>query len=112
MVLYSPYVTHRMAELWPDADRFVPERWVPGEAAHREPVPYSFVPFGGGARRCIGFGLALQELTTAIALCAATVDAVPVRSGPIRPTGVAAVSPSGGVPITIRARPDPASAQR
>ena len=46
-------------ELWPDADRFDPSRWAPGRP---DPPRYAFVPFGGGARRCIGFALATLEL--------------------------------------------------
>ena len=44
---------------WPDPERFDPTRWAPGAP---EPAPYSFVPFGGGYRRCIGFALATLEL--------------------------------------------------
>ena len=59
LVLYSAYVTGRLPELWPDPERFDPTRWAPGAP---EPEPYSFVPFGGGYRRCIGFALATLEL--------------------------------------------------
>ena len=45
LVLYSPWVTQRLEHLWPDATSFRPERW------DTEPLPYSFVPFGGGYRR-------------------------------------------------------------
>src|SRR3546814_7907252 len=51
LVLYSPYVTGRMPELWPEPERFDPTRWAPDAP---EPAPYSSVPFGGGYRPCIG----------------------------------------------------------
>jgi cytochrome P450 len=47
---YSIYVAHRMAEYWPDPTRFDPGRFALGERQ----IPYSYVPFGGGNRNCIG----------------------------------------------------------
>ena len=77
-VLYSAYVTGRDPELWPDADRFDPGRWAPGRP---DPPPYAFVPFGGGARRCIGFALATLELQVLVdpARAAGPVAARPAR---------------------------------
>ena len=73
MVLYSAYVTGRMPELWPEPERFDPTRWAPGAP---EPAPYSFVPFGGGYRRCIGFALATLELQVIAVRLAQQVDVV------------------------------------
>ena len=57
LVMYSPYITHRLPEVWGDPTCFRPERWADGE-----PEPFAFVPFGGGYRKCIGFALATLEL--------------------------------------------------
>ncbi|HLM64927.1 MAG TPA: cytochrome P450 [Acidimicrobiales bacterium] len=102
-VVYSAYVTHRLAELWPDPERFDPGRWVPGSATHREPEPYSFVPFGGGYRRCIGFGMATLEITTALARLVRRVDLEPLGEAPA-PTGLATMSPRGGVRCRVTPR--------
>ena len=102
-VVYSAYVTHRLPELWPDPERFDPERWVPGAPSHREPEPYSFVPFGGGPRRCIGFGMATLEIKVALAQLARRVDLEPL-GGPPAPTGLATMSPRGGVPCRVAPR--------
>jgi cytochrome P450 len=55
-VNFSTYVMHRRRDLWgEDADEFVPERWEsvrPG---------WSYVPFNGGPRLCIGQQFALTE---------------------------------------------------
>lgn len=100
MVLYSAYVTGRLPELWPDPERFDPARWTPGAP---EPVPYSFVPFGGSGRRCIGFALATLELQV---LAVRLVQQVEwrLRSAKVRPTGIATLTPRGGVPIEVTAR--------
>ena len=48
--------------IWgPDADRFRPERWLDGSAPH-----HAWLPFGGGARRCIGAGFAQVEMDTVL----------------------------------------------
>jgi len=100
LVLYSPYVTGRLPELWPDPERFDPGRWAPGAP---DPAPYSFVPFGGGARRCIGFALATLELQVMAVRLAQQVDWRLHRLDP-KPTGIATLTPKGGVPIAVTAR--------
>ena len=61
MVLMSQYVSHRDPRYFPDPERFDPERWTPDK---RESRPqFSYYPFGGGVRRCIGDGFALMEAT-------------------------------------------------
>jgi cytochrome P450 len=94
-LMYSAYITHRLPEVWGDPLAFRPERWAAGE-----PEPYSFVPFGGGSRRCIGFALAtleLQVLAVRLAQRATwTLDRPEARGA-----GIATFAPKGGVPITI-----------
>ena len=100
MVLYSAYVTGRLPDLWPDPERFDPARWAPGAP---EPAPYSFVPFGGGSRRCIGFALATLELQVMAVRLAQQVE-WRNRSTQVKPTGIATLTPKGGVPIEVTAR--------
>ena len=100
MVLYSAYVTGRLPELWPDPERFDPSRWVPGAP---EPKPYSFVPFGGGYRKCIGFALATLELQVMAVRLVQQVE-WQLRRTKVRPTGIATLTPKGGVPIEVTAR--------
>jgi long-chain acyl-CoA synthetase len=61
----SPWVTHRRPELWPDAERFDPERWKQGRAAERP--RFAYYPFGGGPRSCIARSLAMMELPLVLA---------------------------------------------
>lgn len=100
LVLYSAYVTGRMSELWPDPERFDPTRWLPDAP---EPAPWSFVPFGGGYRRCIGFALATLELQVLAVRLAQHVTWTN-RRAKVRATGIATLTPRGGVPIEVTAR--------
>ncbi len=100
-VLYSQYVTHRMPELWPQPFAFRPDRWDPAVEGYREPVPYSWVPFGGGHRHCIGFTFAELELRALIAELARRTELATVGE-PVQPTGVATMWPRGGVPVAVR----------
>jgi cytochrome P450 len=51
------YAVHRDPELYPDPERFRPERFL-----DVKPDPYTWFPFGGGTRRCVGMAFALYEM--------------------------------------------------
>jgi cytochrome P450 len=59
MVLMSQYIVHRDSRFYPDPERFDPDRWLP-EAASARPK-FSYFPFGGGTRICIGEQFAWTE---------------------------------------------------
>jgi cytochrome P450 len=94
MVIYSAHVTHRMPELWPEPDAFRPERW------ENEPAPYSYIPFGGGYRRCLGFALALVEIKVVLVQLVRRTQ-LDLERTDIRPTGLSSSHPDGGVPATV-----------
>ena len=94
-IVYSPYVTHRLPSVWDDPTAFRPERW-----AHGEPEPYSYVPFGGGARKCLGFSLATLELQVLAIRLAQRLEWT-VDQPETRPSGFANFAPKTGMPITI-----------
>jgi len=60
------YLTHRRAELWPDPTAFRPERFLDGA-----PEPFSWIPFGGGVRRCLGASFAALEMREVLRAVAA-----------------------------------------
>ncbi|MGF1675314.1 MAG: cytochrome P450 [Rivularia sp. (in: cyanobacteria)] len=56
------YLLHHREDLYPDSKQFKPERFL-----ERQFSPYEFMPFGGGARRCIGYALAEFEMKLVLA---------------------------------------------
>jgi cytochrome P450 len=64
-VIYTIYLTHRMQKYWPEPARFHPERF--GRETQRRQTPHAYIPFGGGARNCIGAGFGLLEAKLVLA---------------------------------------------
>ncbi|WP_200303295.1 cytochrome P450 [Streptomyces adelaidensis] len=64
--LFSPYALHRDPDVFAGPERFDPDRWIEDriERRHRE----AFIPFGAGARRCVGDAFALAEAQMALAV--------------------------------------------
>jgi cytochrome P450 len=96
LVVYSAYEVQRDPAHWPEPERFAPERWLPGDALHRPVDPYTYLPFGGGYRRCIGFALATQEIKAAVVEVVRRVDLRPLDRTLV-PTGIATMWPRDGV---------------
>jgi cytochrome P450 len=91
------YLTHHRADLWPEPHRFDPERF-----HGRRPNPYAFLPFGGGARRCLGMAFALYEMKVVLAHVFARTDLAIAPDYVARPIRRAiTLAPSGGVPIVM-----------
>jgi cytochrome P450 len=67
-VLISPWVLHRHRALWDNPERFDPTRF-DKESSEKRPR-FSYLPFGGGPRVCIGATLAMTEATLILAVLA------------------------------------------
>src|SRR5262249_22723281 len=57
MVSPSMHLPHRRPDLYPEPEVFRPERFL-----GKKLDPYTYFPFGGGPRRCLGAAFALQEM--------------------------------------------------
>lgn len=62
-MFYSIYLTHRDPSIWEHSEEFCPERFAHG----RKTPPFSYVPFGGGPRSCIGAAFGQAEARVVIA---------------------------------------------
>ncbi|MEY3401732.1 MAG: hypothetical protein RLZZ86_1347, partial [Cyanobacteriota bacterium] len=62
IVVGSIYLAHHREDIYPEHDKFRPERFL-----ERQFSPYEFLPFGGGARRCIGLAFAQMEMKLILA---------------------------------------------
>jgi len=70
------YLVNRRADVYPDPERFDPERFL-----GRPPGTYTWIPFGGGVRRCLGAAFAQFEMETVLHELAARAHIAPVRAG-------------------------------
>jgi cytochrome P450 len=71
---------HRRADHYPEPRAFRPERFL-GEDA---PDTYTWIPFGGGTRRCLGASFALLEMRTVLARVLERAELTPVGKRPER----------------------------
>lgn len=62
IIVPAIYLAHRDPDNWVNPDKFMPERFL-----NSKETPYTYLPFGGGIRRCIGAAFAQYEMKTIIA---------------------------------------------
>jgi cytochrome P450 len=97
-VIYpTVHLIHRRPDLYDAPDRFVPERFL-----GRRPSALAWVPFGGGAHRCIGASLAQLQLRVTLRELMSRWRFEPLRPAVSRPRRSALFwVPAGGVPVRI-----------
>ena len=100
VVLIAPHALHRRPELYPDPERFDPDRFLPEQEAARPKL--AWLPFGAGPRVCIGNHFAMMEgqLVLAELLRHARFEAIGVDT----PDPGATLRPAGGMKMRVRLR--------
>jgi cytochrome P450 len=100
-------VIHRRPDLYPEPFEFRPERFLGPDA----PDTYTWIPFGGGTRRCLGASFALMEMRIVLrrVLERATLRAADPELDQITFRGIT-LAPRGGVRVVLERAPEPARA--
>jgi unspecific monooxygenase len=99
-VVISPWVLHRHRRLWTNPDSFDPDRFL----TVANPPRYTYMPFGGGPRICIGAHFAMAEAMLILALMVQRFHITCVASEPVLPVGYATTHPDHPPLFLLEAR--------
>ena len=100
IVLVAPWLLHRHEKLWRDPNAFMPSRFMTGTPPDR----FAYLPFGVGARVCIGAHFALVEATLALAKMIGAFRVSLVDNEPVMPVGVVTTQPNRSPMFAITPR--------
>jgi cytochrome P450 len=102
-MFYSIYLTHRDPSIWENADDFCPARFEHG----RKTPPFSYIPFGGGPRACIGAAFGQAEARLVLAYLLKNFEFTPLNAKEIHPHMGATLEPRPGVLMRIKRKHAP-----
>jgi cytochrome P450 len=99
------YLVHRRPDVYPDPHAFRPERFL-----ERPAGTYTWIPFGGGVRRCLGASFALLEMQTVLRVVvrSARLTADGLGSEHVRRRAIM-LAPARGTTVVREPEPEPAS---
>jgi cytochrome P450 len=94
------YGAHHNLKYWENPESFSPERWL-GDAAKKR-KPYTYLPFGGGKRACIGGAMSQVENTLALSILLRRFRPEYVGTEPPGINATVTLTPKGGLPFRIK----------
>ncbi|TRZ81096.1 MAG: cytochrome P450 [Actinobacteria bacterium] len=104
LIIWSAHLAGRNSVVWADPLRYNLDRFADLTHEQKLVADQAWVPFGRGARNCIGFILAQMELTIMIARLAQRLDIVPNTDVVPQPVGLVVNRPLGGTPMRVYVR--------
>jgi cytochrome P450 len=99
LTLHSQYLVHHDPRWFPEPDKFIPERWTP-ELKEARPK-FSYFPFGGGTRTCIGEAFAWMEASLVIATLAQQWKPRLVQGHLVEPRALITLRPKHGMKMYL-----------
>jgi cytochrome P450 len=95
-VIMSSYCLHREPDLYPEPQKFRPERW-----EKMTPSPFEYAPFGAGPRTCLGASFAMLEVKVVLAILLQRFGFELAKSARIDRWTTVVMSPRHGLPMTL-----------
>ena len=100
ILIFDCFITHQLPAYWDNPQRFDPERFSLERSAGRP--RFTYFPFGGGPRQCIGNEVALIEMKMLLARMLQLYRFTLVSKAPIKMTGASSLQPHGGMWMKIQ----------
>ena len=95
LVIVSPWLVHRNPKVWENPDAFIPDRFLSGSPQ------LGYLPFGSGARLCIGKEMARLEGAKILAHIATTWNIEAIHTSPVPIDASVTLRPVSGMPVRI-----------
>jgi len=95
LVIVSPWLVHRNPKVWESPDAFIPDRFLSGSPQ------LGYLPFGSGARLCIGKEMARLEGAKILAHIATTWNIEAIHTSPVPIDASVTLRPVSGMPVRI-----------
>lgn len=99
LIMVAPWTIHRDERWWDHPEEFRPERFSPDNEGRI--AKYSYIPFGGGPRICIGNAFAMMEAKLVLTTILQHADLELNLDAPVQPDRVFTLRPKGGLKMRV-----------